>query len=177
MSGAYGAARIAHHVPPTLLLTAFALVMLGAAIAMLRPRQLASPPRTLPPQLAVLLGIAVGAIAGLVGAGGGFLIVPTLVALGQFTLLDAIGTSLLVITMNSTAGFLGARHGVTLDLPLLGLIAGVAIAGTLASTVIAPRISPTRLRTAFGWFLVAMGVFVLITEAPGAFGYALSLGG
>lgn len=176
MSGAYGAARLAHHLPPALLLTAFGLVMIGAAISMLRPRKVEPPRAALPPQLAIVLGIAVGAVAGLVGAGGGFLIVPVLVALGQFAMLDAIGTSLLVISMNSFAGFLGARHGVALDLPLIALIAAVAVAGSVVSTIFAPRVPPARLRTVFGWMLLAMAAFVLLREAPGAFGYTIDLG-
>lgn len=175
MSGAYGGARLAYLVPPAVLLTAFALVTVGAAIAMLHPRRLPPSPKELPPQLAIVLGIAVGMVAGLVGAGGGFLIVPTLVALGQFTLLDAIGTSLLVIVMNSSAGFVGARHGVTLDVPLLAVIAGVAVVGSVASRGLSARISQPRLRSVFGWFLLATGAFVLLTEAPGAFGYTLDL--
>lgn len=173
MSGAYGAARLAHFVSPPLLLTMFALVLLAAAFAMLRPQGAPNTRRTMPPQLAIVLGVAVGAVAGLVGAGGGFLIVPTLVALGQFSMLDAIGTSLLVIAMNSSAGFIGARHGVSLDGKLIWIVAGVAVAGSILASLFAQRIPAARLRPAFGYFLVCMGALVLAEEAPGALGYAL----
>lgn len=171
MVGSYGAARIARHVPPAVLLVAFALVMLGAAVSMLRtsPRARAPSTRTLAPALAIGLGVLVGGVAGFVGAGGGFLIVPTLTAFAQLAIHDAIGTSLLVITMNSAAGFAGA-YGPSVDLERLAMIAGATVTGSIIGSLLAHRVPPGRLRLAFGWLLVAMGLFVLGSEAPGLLG-------
>ncbi len=170
MVGSFGAARVARHVPPAVLLVAFALVMLGAAASMLRSGVRVPSARSLAPGLAVGLGVLVGGVAGFVGAGGGFLIVPTLTAFAQLAIHDAIGTSLLVIAMNSTAGFAGA-YAADLDLERLAMIAGATITGSIASSLLAHRISPTRLRLAFGWLLVGMGLVVLGSEAPGLLGY------
>lgn len=169
MVGSYGAARVARHVPPAALLVAFALVMLGAAVSMLRGGVRVPGTRTLAPALAIGLGVMVGGVAGFVGAGGGFLIVPTLTALAQLAIHDAIGTSLLVITMNSAAGFAGA-YGTSLELERLGLIAGAMVTGSIAGSLLAHRVPPARLRLAFGWLLVGMGLFVLGREAPGLLG-------
>lgn len=169
MVGSFGAARVARHVPPAVLLVAFALVMLGAAVSMVRGGVRAPSTRTLAPALAIALGVLVGGVAGFVGAGGGFLIVPTLTAFAQLAIHDAIGTSLLVITLNSAAGFAGA-HGTSLDLERLAMIAGAMITGSIAGSLLAHRVPPARLRLAFGWLLVGMGLVVLGSELPGLLG-------
>ncbi|MFF7442889.1 sulfite exporter TauE/SafE family protein [Streptomyces sp. NPDC008122] len=166
MAGAYGGGRVAEYVPGTALLFAFALMMLATAVAMLRkprrgreaaPRIHAEPPVR---QIAAE-GLAVGAVTGLVGSGGGFLVVPALALLGGLPMGMAVGTSLLVIGMNSFAGLAGHLSNVGIDWGLALTVTAAAVVGSLVGGRLAGRIPQDALRTAFGWFVVAMGVFVL----------------
>ncbi|MFF9147681.1 sulfite exporter TauE/SafE family protein [Streptomyces sp. NPDC014861] len=168
MAGAYAGGRAAALVPGTALLVAFALMMLATAFAMLRgPRQGREPkarrggPK---PWHIAVEGLAVGAVTGFVGSGGGFLVVPVLVLLGGLRMSAAVGTSLLVIAMNSFAGLAGHLSGATLDPWLALTVTGAAVAGSLAGARLAGRVPQDGLRTAFGWFVVVMGAFVLARE-------------
>ena len=131
------------------------------AVAMIRGRRdVGDRPR--PPLWASLLqGVGVGLVTGTVGAGGGFLVVPALVLLGGLPMAAAVGTSLLVIAMNSAAGLAGHLHSVQLDWPFALAVTGTAVVGSVAGGLLAGRIPQERLRTVFGWFVLAMGVFVL----------------
>jgi uncharacterized membrane protein YfcA len=160
--GAYGGGRLAQHAPPALLLGGFAVVMLIAAVGMLRDR----PPPTAcrGPRCAaktLALGAGVGIVTGLVGAGGGFMIVPALTLVLGLPIATAVGTSLLIIAVNSVAGVTGHLHGVTLDWGLTGAVAVAAVAGSLLGGVLVRRFDPAMLRKAFGWLVLAMGTFVL----------------
>ncbi|WP_149182537.1 sulfite exporter TauE/SafE family protein [Streptomyces sp. TRM49041] len=165
MVGAYGGGRIAEYIPGPVLLIAFALMMLATAAAMLRkPRKTTphSPGRgELPVKLIVVEGLAVGAVTGLVGAGGGFLVVPALALLGGLPMSVAVGTSLLVIAMKSFSGLAGHLAGVQIDWGLALAVTSVAVIGGLIGSRLAGRIPQDTLRKTFGWFVIAMGVFVL----------------
>jgi uncharacterized protein len=166
MVGAYGGGVVARWVPGSLLLIAFAALMVVTAIAMLRKGEGLEEerPRDRSVRATLLLaieGLAVGAVTGLVGAGGGFLIVPALAVLGGLGLRAAMGTSLLVIAMNSFAGLLGQLSHVSIDLRLAALVCGFSVAGVLAGGVLSRRVEPRRLRRAFAWFVLAMAAFVL----------------
>ncbi|MER7535667.1 sulfite exporter TauE/SafE family protein [Streptomyces sp. NPDC097704] len=166
MAGAYGGGRVAEYVPGTALLVAFALMMLATAVAMLRkPRRgREAAPRVhaeLPVRQIAAEGLAVGAVTGLVGSGGGFLVVPALALLGGLPMGMAVGTSLLVIGMNSFAGLAGHLSGVGIDWGLALTVTAAAVVGSLVGGRLAGRIPQDALRTAFGWFVVVMGVFVL----------------
>lgn len=113
----------------------------------------------------LLIGLVVGLLTGILGAGGGFLIVPALVLLAGMDVKRAVGTSLFIITANSFIGFLGDREIRLEDhyhllLPFLAL----AILGILIGSRAAKRIHPEKLRPAFGWFLAAMGAFIIVRE-------------
>lgn len=170
MAGAYGGGRLAEYIPGTVLLVAFALMMLATAAAMLRkPRKpAAARPGSgeLPWKHVVVEGLAVGAVTGLVGAGGGFLVVPALVLLGGLPMSVAVGTSLLVIAMKSFSGLAGHLAGVQIDWGVALAVTAVAVAGSLAGSRLAGRIPQDALRKAFGWFVVVMGVFVLTQQLP-----------
>ncbi|MEV7372284.1 sulfite exporter TauE/SafE family protein [Streptomyces sp. NPDC090301] len=177
MAGAYGGGRLAEYVPGTVLLVGFAVMMLATAAAMLRrPRGgahhglRAAPPGKGGRGLAGLAakGLAVGAVTGLVGSGGGFLVVPALAVLGGLPMGLAVGTSLLVIAMNSFAGLAGHLAGVTIDWGLALTVTGAAVIGSTAGARLAGRIAQDTLRTAFGWFVVLMGVLVLAQQLPPA---------
>lgn len=177
MAGAYLAGRGASFIPPGVLLVLFAVMMVVTAFAMLRGRpkpDAASADgervrvRFTPSGLAMigLEGLVVGAVTGLVGAGGGFLVVPALVVLGKLPMRLAVGTSLMVIALKSFAGFAGHASQVTLDWPLVLGLTAAALVGSLLGARAAGRVDPAKLRRGFGWFVVVMGVFMLAQELP-----------
>ncbi|MFL4492908.1 sulfite exporter TauE/SafE family protein [Streptomyces sp. VTCC 41912] len=163
MAGAYAGGRVAGYIPDTVLLVAFALMMLATAAAMLRgPRTTSKQARgELPLRRLLLQGSLVGVVTGLLGAGGGFLIVPALALLAGLPMASAVGTSLLVIAMNSFAGLAGHLSDAHLDWSLTLAVTAAAVLGSLIGGRLAGRIPQRALRTGFGWFVVAMGVFVL----------------
>jgi uncharacterized membrane protein YfcA len=111
--------------------------------------------------LIVVEGLAVGVLTGLVGVGGGFLIVPALVVLGNVAMKEAVGTSLLVIAMKSASGFAGYLGQVEIRWEYLALFTAMAIAGGLGGTYLVRYMPQGALKKAFAVFLVVMGVFIL----------------
>ncbi|MFE7097295.1 sulfite exporter TauE/SafE family protein [Streptomyces erythrochromogenes] len=172
MVGAYGGGRLAAYVSATALLIVFALMMLATAAAMLRgPRRhdVDGPARgELPVKHVVVEGLVVGAVTGLVGSGGGFLVVPALALLGGLPMSVAVGTSLLVIAMKSFSGLAGHLAGVQIDWGTTLMVTGAAVVGSLIGSRFAGRIPQDALRKVFGWFVVVMGVFVLGRQVPSA---------
>ncbi len=169
MAGAYGGGLIGPHLPEALLMGAFAVMMVATAIAMIRSRRTpvaAEPRRDLPVLHVIAEGAGVGLVTGLVGAGGGFLVVPALVLLGGLPMGVAVGTSLLVIAMKSLAGLAGYLHSITIDWSLALPVTAAAVAGGLIGGALAGRLRADRLRKAFGWFVLVMGAFVLVQQAP-----------
>ncbi len=169
MTGAYTGGRLAAHIPAGLLLTAFAVMMLATAAAMIRGRRSTEGrpvPHELPVLRVVIDGVAVGLITGLVGAGGGFLVVPALALLGGLPMPVAVGTSLVVIAMKSFAGFAGYLHAITINWALAAVVTLAAVAGSLIGARLAGRIPADTLRKSFGWFVVVMGIFVLAQQLP-----------
>jgi uncharacterized membrane protein YfcA len=172
MAGAFVGGLLGGHIPGQILLIAFAIMMVATSVAMLRGRKKktgagAAPVRHELPLGRVLLdGAVVGLITGLVGAGGGFLVVPALALLGGLPMSVAVGTSLAVIAMKSFAGLAGYLTTVQLDWGITLGVTAAAIVGTLAGSRLAGRIPETALRKAFGWFVLAMGAFVLAQQAP-----------
>jgi hypothetical protein len=154
-------------------LALFAMVMLLAAAMMFRSPVSTSagarPPRG---RFAIVGdGLAVGAITGLVGVGGGFLIVPALVLLGRLSMQKAIGTSLWIIAMKSFTGFAGylpmlEKQGLQLDWPLIGLFIAIGAGGTLVGMQLASRLPQQTLKRAFALFLLLMGVYIIARTAP-----------
>lgn len=167
MVGAYLAGRMAAWIPGPILLLGFGLVALASGLAMMRERKESSPREgPLPIARAAALGFLVGGISGLVGAGGGFMIVPALTLLGGLAVVQAIGTSLLVIAMQSLAGFVGHFAHVHLDWQVLGVVAGFAIVGSLVGSQLGKKLSAATLRRSFAWLILFMGAFILVREAP-----------
>ncbi|MEV1145680.1 sulfite exporter TauE/SafE family protein [Micromonospora sp. NPDC049799] len=169
MAGAYAGGRLAAFVPATVLLVGFALMMLATATAMIRGRRGRadrSVPHELPVLRVVLDGVVVGLVTGLVGAGGGFLVVPALALLGGLPMPVAVGTSLVVIAMKSFAGLAGYLSSVSVDWSLAAAVTAAAVLGSLAGGRLAGRVPEVLLRKAFGWFVVVMGVFVLGQQLP-----------
>jgi len=166
MLGAYLGARLAVLFTGGLQLTLLAVVMLAAAASMFRspraePTSRTVPPPTLPLTTICVVGLLVGVLTGVVGIGGGFLIVPALVLLGQVPVKKAIGTSLLVIAMNSAAGYLGYIGTVTIPSSFLMGFTAVAVGGILVGTHLVRYVSAGVLKRSFAVFLLVMGGFML----------------
>lgn len=171
MLGAWLGASLARWVPGAVQLTLFAAVMLVAALRMLQSAPLAAAASEPHPFAVVAAGAAVGALSGLVGVGGGFLIVPALVLLAGVPMSSAIGTSLAVIAMNSFTGFGKYLHvfeakGLVLDWNALLFIALIGIAGSVAGRHLGQLLPQSVLRRVFGVFLVVMGLFVAVDTGP-----------
>jgi hypothetical protein len=171
MAGAYAGGRLAEFVPGTALLVGFAVMMLATAVAMIRGRRAVEPrPGGARPWAVLLEGGVVGLVTGMVGAGGGFLVVPALVLLGGLPMGAAVGTSLLVIALKSFAGLAGYAAGVEVDWGLAATVSAAAVAGSVAGGALTGRVPADGLRRGFGWFVIAMGAFVLAQEAGPLFG-------
>lgn len=110
-------------------------------------------------------GIVIGAVVGLVGAGGGFLIIPALVVLAKLPMKRAIGTSLAIIAINSTIGFLSDFGSHQFDWALILKFSGLAIAGIILGSYLSKYISSVKLKPAFGWFVLVMGIYIIAKEA------------
>jgi uncharacterized membrane protein YfcA len=174
MVGTYGGAWLAAYISGTLQLTLFAVVMLAASWMMFRPQTLpdsdAEPVSRAYWKIAID-GLIVGVITGLVGVGGGFLIVPALVLLGGLSMQRAVGTSLVIITLKSLAGFykyLGvlAAAGLALDWTVLAVVTGVGAVGSLVGNAVAGRLPQASLKRGFAVFLVLMAAFILYRNVP-----------
>lgn len=151
------------------LLVLFAVIMLAAAYSMIRKgkKKEASPQeKKFNYGLIFLEGAVVGVITGLVGAGGGFLIIPALVLLAGLPMKRAVGTSLVIIAAKSLIGFTGdlGADGSAMDWTFLLTFSAIAIVGILVGTMLSKRISNEKLKPAFGWFVLVMGVYILLKE-------------
>lgn len=155
------------------LLLLFALLMLGAAYNMIfhkrcedcdeneEPEPIQHPSRHL---LLMLQGVVVGLVTGLVGAGGGFLIIPALVMFSGLHMKEAVATSLFIVTINSLIGFLGTLGAFPMDWNLLIPICLLAIVGIFGGMALSKRIPGAKLKPAFGWFVLVMAVYILSQE-------------
>lgn len=148
----------------------FALLLFLSAAAMIRQRGEPSPDGEDRNFLHLIgSGIVVGGVTGLLGAGGGFILIPSLVLLMKFPVKEAIGTSLLIIAINSLLGFgMDLRHMVV-DWRFLACVTAVAMAGIFLGIAVASRVPDCRLKVIFGWFMVGIGVIVLTKELVGFF--------
>ncbi len=175
MVGAFIGGQIGSHLPGALLLAAFSVMMGITAVAMIRGRKkvAAGHHKGLPVLRILLDGAVVGFVTGLVGAGGGFLVVPALALLGGLPMPIAVATSLLVVAMKSFAGFFGYaltfggdsfvswNPETQINWSITLIITVAAVAGALVGSRVVGRIHPDKLRMGFGWFVLAMAVFIL----------------
>ena len=171
MLGAYAGGRVAHLLPAKLLLAGFTLMMFVTAFAMMRRRRdvAAAEVTVLRAALfarAAAIGVAIGLLTGIVGAGGGFVIVPALVLLSGLPMRTAVGTSLLVIAMNSLAGFAGALSHATIHWSLALAVTAASVGGSLLGAALAGRVKPESLRSWFAWFVLAMAMFMAVKQLP-----------
>lgn len=150
----------------TLLL--FAILMIIASISMIsngKSQERKTGPNP-PSSFAKLFfyGIAIGVVTGLLGAGGGFLLIPTLVVLVGLPMKEAVGTSLLIIALNSLIGFTGDIAHFAIDWTFLFKITAISVLGIIAGGGIGSYISGVKLKKAFGWFVLVMGIYILVRE-------------
>jgi uncharacterized membrane protein YfcA len=152
------------------LLLLFAVIMLLASYSMIKK------PKKIEPEessgdvsfnypLILAEGAVVGMVTGLVGAGGGFLIIPALVLLAKLPMKQAVGTSLVIIAAKSLIGFMGDMKGdEAIDWIFLILFSGLAVAGIIAGSLLSKRIPGEKLKPAFGWFVLVMGFYIIAKE-------------
>lgn len=181
MLGAFLGARLAalSFITGTIQLICFGIVMVLASILMIRGSNPSPPKRevgvkhqALAPHRSYsrrhqgfvipLEGLWVGVLTGFVGVGGGFLIIPALVLLGNLPMKEAIGTSLLIIAFNSAAGFLGYLNQVSLYWTLMLTFTLAASLGTVAGALLTKRIETKHLQKGFGYFVLMVATFILI---------------
>ena len=167
MAGAYAGGLLARFIPGTVLLIGFAVMMVATAVAMLRGRTVVETgggDRNLPMPKIIAEGLVVGLVTGLVGAGGGFLVVPALALLGGLPMPVAVGTSLVVIAMKSFAGLAGYLSSVQIDWTVALAVTSAAVAGALIGARLTAMVDPEALRKGFGWFVLAMSSVILAQE-------------
>ncbi|MBN3453852.1 sulfite exporter TauE/SafE family protein [Mycobacterium sp. DSM 3803] len=173
MAGAYAGGVVGYFLPGSVLLTSFALMMIATAVGMLKGRA----PAAATPNVSVVktlsVGLAVGVVTGTVGAGGGFVVVPALALLGGLPMPVAVGTSLIVIAMNSFAGLAGHLTTVPIDWTLATTVTAAAVTGSLIGARLTARVDPDALRRAFGWLVLAMASVVLAAEVHPVAGLGL----
>ena len=112
----------------------------------------------------ILEGAVVGMLTGLVGAGGGFLIIPALVLLSKLPMKQAVGTSLLIIAAKSLIGFTGDLSNYAMNWKLLGTVTALAIAGIFIGDALSKKIDGNKLKKGFGWFVLVMGIYIIVKE-------------
>ena len=148
-----------------LLLGLFALLMVIASFSLIRKKkEITSNTHHFRVFLVIVEGSLIGFLTGLVGAGGGFLIIPALVFLTGLPFKTAVGTSLFIIAINSLMGFLGDFLNYAIDWGFLLTITALAIAGILIGNLFTRRIASVYLRQAFGWLTLLMGIWILFRE-------------
>lgn len=156
---------------PIGILILFALIMVAAAYSMIRKQKAKADASAAEQEvrfkypLILAEGLVVGMVTGIVGAGGGFLIIPALVLLAKLPMKQAVGTSLIIIAAKSLIGFTGDLKGnEVIDWTFLLTFSAIAIGGIIAGSILSKRISNEKLKPAFGWFVLLMGIYIIGRE-------------
>jgi len=143
----------------------FAILMLAASISMIRSKTVVAEKLVKEKRwVLVMYGVLIGLVTGFLGAGGGFLLIPALVILMKLPMKEAIGTSLLIIALNSLIGFLGdiGRHPI--EWKLILIITAIAIVGIFLGTYFNQKVNSQKLKKGFGWFVLIMGIYIIVKE-------------
>lgn len=174
MAGAFVSARLAHLVPATVQLYLFGVFALTAAGLMLRDSLRPAPPDVsgIPPEavtrftpLLALQAVGVGVLTSLIGAGGGFVIVPALVLIARIPVKSAVGSSLLIITLNALAGFIGYIGQVPMNWPLIGAFTSVAAVGAVIGARLVPFVPQRRIKQGFAMMIIVLGGYIVLRGA------------
>lgn len=150
-----------------LIMVVFAVVMVVASIRMIKPfkEKAIIENEKLNYFRITLMGILIGLLSGFVGAGGGFLIVPTLLLFAKTPMKMAVGTSLFIVSSQSLIGFTGdIMENQTIDWELLLLFTLASIIGIFMGNFISKRVNEEKLKTGFGWLVLAMGIYIILRE-------------
>jgi len=146
----------------------FAVLMVFASVSMIREKKCIDcepeGEQKFNYPLIILEGAVVGLLTGLVGAGGGFLIIPALVILSKLPMKQAVGTSLLIIAAKSLIGFTGDLGHTVMDWKLLGTVTLLAIIGIFIGNGLSHKIDGDKLKKGFGWFVLVMGIYIIAKE-------------
>lgn len=148
---------------PLLTMVLFALLMLLASFSMIRSKAITKTEQH-SKLLLLIYGVGIGLVTGFLGAGGGFLLIPALLLLLGLEMKMAVGTSLLIITMNSLSGFLGDIRQHQIDWNFLLPVTAIAIVGVFLGGLIGKHIDGMHLKKGFGWFVLLMAVYILVKE-------------
>jgi uncharacterized protein len=151
-----------------LMMILFAVLMVFASVSMIREKKQANSNnegvQKFNYPMILLEGAVVGVLTGLVGAGGGFLIIPALVLFSKLPMKQAIGTSLLIIAAKSLIGFTGDLSHYQMDWKLLLTVTGLAILGIFVGNMLSLKIAGEKLKKGFGWFVLVMGIYIIVKE-------------
>jgi len=151
----------------TAIMLLFALIMFLAAISMLRNKKKKEETDELQRfnfPLILVEGVFVGVLTGVVGAGGGFLIIPALVLFAKLPMKKAVGTSLLIIAAKSLIGFIGDVQQYDVDWVFLGLFTGISVVGIFVGGWLTQFISGSKLKKGFAWFVLIMAIYIIFKE-------------
>ena len=143
----------------------FAILMVAASVSMIKNKKVESETKVKSsPRILVVYGLLIGLVTGFLGAGGGFLLIPALVILMRLPMKEAIGTSLLIIALNSLVGFVGdiGRHPI--DWLFISTLSAIAVAGIFIGGYFNQKINSEKLRKGFGWFVLVTGIYIIIRE-------------
>lgn len=151
-----------------LMMLLFAVIMIAASYSMIKKDKKnieeKSEEQKFNYSLILIEGAVVGVITGLVGAGGGFLIIPALVILSKLPMKEAVGTSLVIIAAKSLIGFFGEDGENGINWRFLFIISTFAIVGIFIGTALSKKIDGNKLKPAFGWFVLVMGIYIITKE-------------
>jgi uncharacterized membrane protein YfcA len=148
-----------------LIMMVFAFLMIAASVSMIKKTKKINVAKKINYPVLAVIGFLVGLIIGFLGAGGGFLIIPALLFFANLPMKQAVGTSLLIISINSLIGFSGdLLGGVKLDYTLLSTISVAALVGLFIGTRLSKKIDEAKLKPAFGWFVLVTGIFIIAKE-------------
>lgn len=146
----------------------FAVLMVFASLSMIRDKKTTNNSNMSESKYKYLIilveGLVVGTLTGLVGAGGGFLIIPALVLLTGMPMKEAVGTSLLIIAVKSLIGFTGDLGHFEMNWTLLSIVSAIAVVGIFIGNYLSKKIDGNKLKKGFGWFVLVMGVYIIAKE-------------
>ena len=151
-----------------LMMLLFAILMIAASYSMIKKDNIQATEndgvQKFNYPLILIEGAIVGIFTGLVGAGGGFLIIPALVLLSKLPMKEAVGTSLVIIAAKSLIGFFGEGGETFIDWSLISKVSVFAVSGIFIGTYLSKKIDGAKLKPAFGWFVLIMGIYIIIKE-------------
>lgn len=144
----------------------FAILMLAASVSMIKNKKIPDDNKTSKksPSILVFYELLIGLVTGFLGAGGGFLLIAALVVLMKLPMKEAIGTSLLIIALNSLIGFLGDIGRYAIDWSLIIIVTAIAIGGIFIGSYFNQKVDSEKLKKGFGWFILIMGIYIIVKE-------------